>query len=81
MYVLASRDTSASTLTFTVYLLAMHPQVMARLRREILDKVGPVRMPNENDIKDMKYLRAVINGMYLCAKKTCDELMSQSKRL
>lgn len=68
MFVLASRDTTASALTFVVYLLAMHPRVMTRLRQEILDKVGPIRMPNENDIKDMKYLRAVINGMYSRAK-------------
>jgi cytochrome P450 len=68
MFVLASRDTTASALTFVVYLLAMHPRVMTRLRQEILDKAGPIRMPNENDIKDMKYLRAVINGMYSRAK-------------
>ena len=68
MFVLASRDTTASALTFVVYLLTMHPRVMTRLRQEILDKVGPIRMPNENDIKDMKYLRAVINGMYSRAK-------------
>ena len=79
MYVPAGRDTTASTLTFAVYLLAMHPQVMTRLRQEILDKVGPIRMPNENDIKDMRYLRAVINGTYFRAKKACNELTSQSK--
>ena len=35
---------------------------MARLRGEILEKVGPTDMPSPDDIKDMKYLRAVING-------------------
>ncbi|KAM6500143.1 cytochrome P450 monooxygenase pc-1 [Amanita muscaria] len=56
-------DTTASTLTFVIYLLATHPAVMARLRQEILEKVGSVKMPDQNDIKDMKYLRAVINGV------------------
>ncbi|KIL67115.1 hypothetical protein M378DRAFT_160099 [Amanita muscaria Koide BX008] len=54
-------DTTASTLTFVIYLLATHPAVMDRLRQEILEKVGSVKMPDQNDIKDMKYLRAVIN--------------------
>ncbi|KAF8715658.1 hypothetical protein AX14_012520 [Amanita brunnescens Koide BX004] len=58
---IASRDTTASTLTFIVYLLSMHPQVMTRLRQEILDKVGPIGIPNRNNIKELKYLRAVIN--------------------
>ena len=80
MDVLASRDTTASTLTFAVYLLAMHPQVMTRLRQEILDKVGPIRMPNENDIKDMRYLRAVINGTYFRVKTICNETDESIKR-
>ncbi|KAF8631756.1 hypothetical protein AX15_002212 [Amanita polypyramis BW_CC] len=58
---LAGRDTTASTLTFTVYMLAMHPHVTARLRQEILEKVGPTGMPYRDDIKEMRYLRAVIN--------------------
>ncbi|KIL67120.1 hypothetical protein M378DRAFT_23065 [Amanita muscaria Koide BX008] len=58
---IAGRDTTAGTLTFIVYLLAMHPPVMARLRQEILEKVGPTKLPDQDDIKDMKYLRAVIN--------------------
>ena len=67
MFLLASRDTTASTLTFIVYMFAMHPKVMTRLRQEILDKVGPIGTPNRNVIKDMKYLRAVINGTSSCA--------------
>ncbi|KZT21756.1 cytochrome P450 [Neolentinus lepideus HHB14362 ss-1] len=58
---LAGRDTTAATLTFVVYFLAMYPNVMLRLRSEILDKVGPVRRPTYDDIRDLKYLRAVIN--------------------
>lgn len=35
---------------------------MSRLRAEILDKVGNSRRPDYDDIRGMKYLRAVING-------------------
>ena len=59
---LAGRDTTSATLTFIVYLLARHPEVMARLREEVLSKVGTNRRPDYDDIKEMKYLRAVING-------------------
>jgi hypothetical protein len=43
----------------------MYPDILFRLRQEILDKVGPSRRPDYDDIKDMKYLRAVINGAHL----------------
>ncbi|KXN80905.1 Cytochrome P450 52A3-A [Leucoagaricus sp. SymC.cos] len=57
----AGRDTTASTLTFVIYMLAEHPAVMKRLRDEVLEKVGPNRRPEYDDLKDMKYLRAVLN--------------------
>lgn len=57
----AGRDTTASTLTFTVYMLAEHPKILQRLREEILQKVGPQRRPTYDDFKEMKFLRAVIN--------------------
>jgi hypothetical protein len=40
----------------------MHPEVMARLRAEVMEKVGPANRPTYEDIKEMKFLRAVING-------------------
>ena len=61
---------TASTLTFTVYMLAEHPKILQRLREEILQKVGPQRRPTYDDFKEMKFLRAVINGkasFTLCA--------------
>lgn len=45
-------------------MLAEHPDVLRRLREEISTKVGSNRRPTYEDIKDMKYLRAVINGSY-----------------
>jgi len=58
---LAGRDTTASTLTSAIYLLAMHPEFLTRLREEIISKVGLSRRPTYDDIKEMKYLRAVLN--------------------
>ncbi|KAH7882560.1 cytochrome P450 [Phlebopus sp. FC_14] len=58
---LAGRDTTASTLTLAIYLLAMHPEALSRLREEVLEKVGPTRRPTYDDIREMKYLRAVLN--------------------
>lgn len=53
---------TAGTLTFLFFFLATHPHVASRLRAEIMEHVGPTRMPVYDDIKHMKYLRAVING-------------------
>ncbi|KAF8549680.1 cytochrome P450 [Imleria badia] len=58
---LASRDTTASTLTSAIYLMAMHPDVLRRLREEVLEKVGSTRRPSYDDIREMKFLRAVLN--------------------
>ncbi|KAK0455744.1 cytochrome P450 monooxygenase pc-3 [Desarmillaria tabescens] len=57
----AGRDTTAATLTFVVYMLSQHPDVLRRLRNEILERVGMTNRPTYNDFRDMKYLRAVIN--------------------
>ncbi|GAB1524776.1 hypothetical protein RhiTH_007931 [Rhizoctonia solani] len=58
---LAARDTTASLLTFSVYLLAMHPEVMERARAEVLDTVGESAAPTYDQIKQMRYQRAIIN--------------------
>jgi cytochrome P450 len=58
---IAGRDTTAGTLTFTMYMLAEHPQVMQRLREEVLSRIGTDR-PTYEDLREMKYLRAVIHG-------------------
>ncbi|TRM60427.1 cytochrome P450 [Schizophyllum amplum] len=57
----ASRDTTSGTLSFGIYKLAEHPDILAKLREEILDKVGSTRRPTYDDIRDMKYLRAFLN--------------------
>ncbi|KAJ7459777.1 cytochrome P450 [Mycena latifolia] len=58
---LAGKDTTQWTTTVIMYFLAMYPKVNLRLREEVLQHVGPSRRPTYDDIRDMKYLRAVIN--------------------
>ncbi|KAG6363310.1 hypothetical protein INS49_008407 [Diaporthe citri] len=58
---LAGRDTTAATLSWTIYELGRHPEVVARLRAEILSTVGPNRTPTYADLKGMKYLQNVMN--------------------
>ncbi|TBU49015.1 cytochrome P450 [Dichomitus squalens] len=58
---IAGRDTTAATLTLAVYLLCLYPEAFNKLRAEIMEKIGPKQMPGFDDIRNMKYLRAVIN--------------------
>ncbi|KAJ6008330.1 hypothetical protein N7540_012306 [Penicillium herquei] len=61
---LAGRDTTAGTLSFCLFELARHPEVVAKLREEIRDRLGvgaDAQKPSYNDLKEMKYLSGVIN--------------------
>ncbi|KAK3394178.1 cytochrome P450 [Podospora didyma] len=58
---LAGRDTTASTLSWTLYELARHPEAVAKLRAEILAVVGPDSAPTYENLKSMKYLQNVMN--------------------
>ncbi|TFB06368.1 Cytochrome P450 52A1 [Trichoderma ghanense] len=59
---IAGRDTTAATLSWAVYELSRNPHVVRRLRAEILATVGPGnRPPSYEHLKDMPYLRAVLN--------------------
>lgn len=48
-----------------MYALSQHPDVARRLRAEVLEHVGPARRPDFEDLKEMKYLRAFLNGALL----------------
>ena len=52
-------------LTFSFYMLSEHPDIEKRLRQEIYDKVGRTERPRYDQMREMKYMRAFINGMYL----------------
>lgn len=58
---LAGRDTTACTLTWTLYHLSLSPSITAKLRREIIDMVGLDQQPTYQHLKDMKYLQHVLN--------------------
>nr|GAT51517.1 predicted protein [Mycena chlorophos] len=58
---LAGRDTTSSLLTFVIYMLTAHPHALAKLRAEVLEVVGPNAAPTHEMIREMKYMRAVLN--------------------
>ncbi|KAK0214450.1 cytochrome P450 [Armillaria fumosa] len=58
---IAGRDTTSSLLTFAVYMICEHPDMVSLLRSEILEKVATGK-PTYDDIRDMKYLRGFLNG-------------------
>jgi len=44
-----------------VFMLTLHPEAFQRLRTEVLEVVGPTERPTYEHIRDMRYLRAVLN--------------------
>jgi cytochrome P450 len=58
---LAGRDTTACTLAWIIYELSLQPEIVKKLRHEIIEKVGLERTPTYEDLKDMKYLQSVLN--------------------
>ncbi|KAF4510503.1 hypothetical protein G6O67_002383 [Ophiocordyceps sinensis] len=58
---LAGRDTTAGTLSWAIYELARHPAAVARLRTEIIETVGSDRVPMYEHLKNMPYLKAILN--------------------
>ena len=43
-------------------MLADHPDVFVRLRNEVLGTLGSNGKVNSENLREMKYLRAVLNG-------------------
>ncbi|KAL2374834.1 cytochrome P450 alkane hydroxylase [Blastomyces gilchristii SLH14081] len=58
---LAGRDTTAATLSFCLFELSRNPTVVGRLRTDVIDRLGTSRKPSYSDLKEMKYLTAVLN--------------------
>ncbi|KAK2590853.1 hypothetical protein QQS21_011465 [Conoideocrella luteorostrata] len=58
---LAGRDTTASTLSWTLYELCNYPEIWAKLRQQVLEVVGPTRTPTYEDLKSMRYLNHAID--------------------
>jgi cytochrome P450 len=58
---LAGRDTTAATLSWLFYEFGYHPEVYAKLRKEVLDVLGTDRAPTYQDLKGMKYMQYCLN--------------------
>lgn len=58
---LASRDTTAATLSWLFYELAYDPEVYANLRKEVIDTVGTDGRPTYENLKNMKYMQYCLN--------------------
>ena len=58
---LAGRDTTAGFLSFTIWFLCRNKRVWQKLRAEVLEHVGPDARPTWESIKNMKYLKYVLN--------------------
>ncbi|GMI71825.1 TRANSPARENT TESTA 7, CYTOCHROME P450 75B1 [Hibiscus trionum] len=56
----ASMDTAAATIDWTLAELLRHPQVTKKLRKELEDVVGTKRMVEESDLEKLEYLDMVI---------------------
>jgi len=58
--ILAGHETTANALTWTFYLLAQHPEIAERLKRE-LDQVLGDRPPSPDDYPNLKYAEMVFS--------------------
>nr|GAT53741.1 cytochrome P450 monooxygenase [Mycena chlorophos] len=58
---LAGRDTTMHTLTVVIYFFTMYPDIYRRACAETLAQIGPTRRPTYEDVKELNFLRAVIN--------------------
>jgi len=56
----AGHETTANLLSWTLYLLARHPDVLAKLRQE-LDTFVQGKIPTAEDLQQLVYTRAVLN--------------------
>lgn len=58
---LAGRDTTACTLSWMFYELSRQPDIVRKLREEVLAQVGKDKIPTYADLKSMRYLQHTIN--------------------
>jgi cytochrome P450 len=58
---LAARDTTAATMSWLFHEISQRPDVVRKIRAEILETVGPTEMPTYAQLKNLKYLMHVIN--------------------
>ncbi len=59
-FLLAGHETTAATLSWTLFLLAQHPEVAARLQLELEETLGG-RAPGWADVQRLEYARMVVS--------------------
>ena len=57
----AGTETVTTTLRWSMIYMAIYPDIMSRVQKEIDDVIGPSRMVSFNDRSSMPYTRAVIH--------------------
>lgn len=57
----AGRDTTASLLTTSLFMLARHPEIWNRVRTEVIDAVGYDEIPEYETLRNLKQLRNLFN--------------------
>ncbi|TAQ86556.1 hypothetical protein B7494_g5114 [Chlorociboria aeruginascens] len=63
-FLLAGHETTASSMTWAIYMLCLHPEVQTRLRAEIRENLPNIEEDvniSSQDIDRMPYLNAVVN--------------------
>lgn len=66
LFFMAGFETNATTLSFTLYELALQPQLQKRLRAEIAEIMKKTNgSPTYEDVMNMKYLGMVVSGRML----------------
>jgi cytochrome P450 len=63
---LASRDTTASLLSSVIYELAKNPDMLKKLRQEVLGTCGKEGAVSADAVRGMRYLRAILNETLRC---------------
>lgn len=58
---LAARDSTAATLSWALHEIVRQPDIVQKLRTEVLERLGPNGKPTYTDLKEMKYLQHVVN--------------------
>ena len=46
---------TSTLLTYTVYMFTQHPEILARVREEVIETLGPDGTPTLEDIRKLKY--------------------------
>jgi cytochrome P450 family 6 len=63
LFFIAGYETNATTMSFTLYELALQPQLQKRLRAEIAEIMNKTNgSPTYEDVNNMKYLGMVVSG-------------------